>query len=104
MNSHTPRVISVFGTKGGVGKTIIAANLAVGFAQFGRRVVLLDVDLQHGGDLAKMFNLKSRESIFSLIPQLPRLEKTGSLKGHNGVVYRALTQEIRKTKTTRIIV
>ena len=82
MNSHTPRVISVFGTKGGVGKTIIAANLAVGFAQFGRRVVLLDVDLQHGGDLAKMFNLKPRESIFSLIPQLPRLEKTGSLKGH----------------------
>ena len=82
MNSHTPRIISVFGTKGGVGKSIIAANLAVGFAQFGRRVVLLDVDLQHGGDLAKMFNLKPRESIFSLIPQLPRLEKTGSLKGH----------------------
>jgi septum site-determining protein MinD len=82
MNSHTPRVISVFGTKGGVGKTIIAANLAVGFAQFGRRVALLDVDLQRGGDLAKMFNLKPRESIFSLIPQLPRLEKTGSLKGH----------------------
>ncbi len=82
MNSHTPRVISVFGTKGGVGKTIIAANLAVGFAQFGRRVVLLDVDLQHGGDLAKMLNLKPRESIFSLIPQLPRLERTGSLKGH----------------------
>ena len=77
---HTPRIISVFGTKGGVGRTLIATNLAVGLAQSGRRVALLDIDMQFGGDVAKMLNLKPKRTIFSLIPHLPQLAKTGSLK------------------------
>ena len=80
MSNHTPRIISVFGTKGGVGKTLIATNLAVSLAQFARSVALIDLDLQFGGDVAKMLNLQARQTIFSLIPQLPRLDKTGSLK------------------------
>ena len=82
MSNHTTRIISIFGTKGGAGKTLIAANLAVSLAQLGRRVVLVDLDLQFGGDVAKMLNLKAQETIFSLIPQLPRIDKAGSLKGH----------------------
>jgi flagellar biosynthesis protein FlhG len=39
------RVISVGGGKGGVGKSIVAGNLAVAFAQTGARVVLIDADL-----------------------------------------------------------
>ena len=39
------RVISVGGGKGGVGKSIVAGNLAVAFAQTGVRVVLVDADL-----------------------------------------------------------
>jgi flagellar biosynthesis protein FlhG len=38
-------VLTVTGGKGGVGKTNIAANLAITLAQFGRRVMLLDADL-----------------------------------------------------------
>ena len=80
MNSHTPRIISIFGTKGGVGKTLIAANLAVSLAQLGRRVALLDLDLQFGPDVAKMLDLRPKETIFSLIPQLPSIDKKGTLR------------------------
>jgi len=39
------RVISVGGGKGGIGKTLVAANLAVELARRGERVVLVDADL-----------------------------------------------------------
>lgn len=39
------RSIAVTSGKGGVGKTQIAANLAVGLARLGQRVILLDADL-----------------------------------------------------------
>lgn len=40
-----PRIISVGGGKGGVGKSVVAANLAVAMAEGKRRVVLVDADL-----------------------------------------------------------
>jgi flagellar biosynthesis protein FlhG len=39
-----PRVIAVSGAKGGVGKTMLAANLGLYFATVGRSVVLIDAD------------------------------------------------------------
>jgi flagellar biosynthesis protein FlhG len=40
-----PRVWAIGGGKGGIGKSVIAANLAVILAQRGTRVVLIDADL-----------------------------------------------------------
>lgn len=40
-----PRVWSIGGGKGGVGKSVIAVNLAVQLARSGQRVVLVDADL-----------------------------------------------------------
>ncbi len=41
-----PRLVAVGGGKGGVGKTLVAANLAAALAQAGRRVVAVDTDLE----------------------------------------------------------
>ncbi len=50
---HIKNRLLVFSGKGGVGKTTIAVNIAVGLAQQGRKVGLLDVDI-HGPNVAKM--------------------------------------------------
>ncbi|MDR0689420.1 MAG: P-loop NTPase [Spirochaetaceae bacterium] len=39
------RIIPIASGKGGVGKSLIAANLAIAFARLGKRVVLADLDL-----------------------------------------------------------
>ncbi|NLO76001.1 MAG: response regulator/pilus assembly protein [Clostridia bacterium] len=58
-------VITVFGTKGGVGKTTIAVNLAVYLAKCKQKVVLLDFDLQFG-DISIFLNLYPRRTISEL--------------------------------------
>jgi pilus assembly protein CpaE len=54
----TGRVITVTSAKGGVGKTLVATNLAVGLARSGTHsTVLVDLDLQFG-DVASALNLE----------------------------------------------
>jgi pilus assembly protein CpaE len=56
-SSGAGRVISVVSPKGGVGKTTVATNLAVGLARTGRHsTVLVDLDVQFG-DVATALNL-----------------------------------------------
>ncbi|MDA8164814.1 MAG: Mrp/NBP35 family ATP-binding protein [Desulfobacteraceae bacterium] len=51
--------ILVMSGKGGVGKSTVATNLALGLAQKGYQVGLMDVDL-HGPDICRMLNLTDR--------------------------------------------
>ncbi len=57
-SERTSIIISVFSTTPGIGKTIIAINLASGLATHGYKVCLADLDLQFG-DVLNYLQLKS---------------------------------------------
>jgi pilus assembly protein CpaE len=69
------QVIAVFSPKGGVGRTTIAANVAVAAAtELNKRVVLVDGSFQFG-DVGVLLNLNPKnKSIADLIPELDGAE------------------------------
>ena len=62
--------ILVMSGKGGVGKSTVATNVAMGLAQRGYQVGLIDVDL-HGPDICRMLGLK--EKLYTDKEEKPKL-------------------------------
>lgn len=63
------KIITVFGNKGGIGKSIIATNLAVAAAtRYKDQVALVDLDLQFG-DISLMMNINPRKTIAELMQE-----------------------------------
>ncbi len=60
------RTLLVTSALPGEGKTVTAANLAVVFAQAGRRVILVDADLRQPG-VARIFNLSNERGLTTLL-------------------------------------
>ncbi len=102
------RIISVGGGKGGVGKSLVSANLAVAFAQCGRRVVLVDADLGApnlhtllGVDrlprtLDSLFNQEICSLAEARLPTLvPNLELIAGSPAHPGAANLAHTQKLK---------
>jgi ATP-binding protein involved in chromosome partitioning len=56
---HIKNRLLVFSGKGGVGKSTVAANLAMALSRRGLKVGLMDVDI-HGPDLAKMLGVEDK--------------------------------------------
>jgi pilus assembly protein CpaE len=63
--SDIGEMICVLGPKGGIGKTVTCCNLAVALSEMGKKVVLIDLDLQFG-DVALSLGLTPRGTIYDL--------------------------------------
>ena len=66
-------VVTVFGAKGGVGATTIAANLAGALQASGLRVCLVDLNL-HLGDVLSFMDVPGSYSITDLVANMARLD------------------------------
>jgi pilus assembly protein CpaE len=68
------RVITVFSTKGGVGKSVMATNLGVALAKdLGKRTILVDLDLQFG-DVSVMLQAPPERTIYDAVQVFDRLD------------------------------
>lgn len=71
---HHAEVVTVFGAKGGVGRTTLATNLAVALATVGnQKVALVDLDTQLG-DVAMMLDLVPERTIADLARAAGRMD------------------------------
>jgi pilus assembly protein CpaE len=59
-------LVCVLGPKGGIGKTLTSANLAAGLALAGRKVAVVDLDLQFG-DVGLSLGLAPQRTIYDLV-------------------------------------
>lgn len=62
------RTISFFCGKGGTGKTTLSVNTAVALAKKGKRVMLIDCDLQFG-DVNLLLDLEPKDTIVELVQE-----------------------------------
>ncbi len=68
------RMITVFSTKGGAGKSMLATNVAVSLARReSRPVILVDADLQFG-DVSVMLKLAPRHTVVDAVNSLDKLD------------------------------
>lgn len=65
---HDSKILSIFGTKGGAGKTTVAVNLAVTLQKKGKKVLLFDLDLQFG-DVGVFMDAPSIDTISDLVSE-----------------------------------
>lgn len=66
-------VVTVLSMKGGVGKTVVASNVAVALAGLEKSVVLVDLDLQFG-DVGIMLGLEPVQTIVGAVQSGDRLD------------------------------
>ena len=65
-NLRAAQVIAIHSGKGGVGKSTVAANIAITLAKMGYRVGLLDADI-HGPSIPKMFHTEGCRPVSTLV-------------------------------------
>ncbi|MEW9051421.1 MAG: AAA family ATPase [Neobacillus sp.] len=62
------KIIAVTSPKGGVGRTVLTVNLAVALARMGKKVAVIDANLQFG-EVAMYCNIKPKRTIYEWVKE-----------------------------------
>ncbi|MEH7352860.1 AAA family ATPase [Neobacillus drentensis] len=62
------KVIAVSSPKGGVGRTLLTVNLAVAFSKMGKKVAVIDGNLQFG-EVSIYYNMKPKRTIYEWVKE-----------------------------------
>jgi pilus assembly protein CpaE len=62
------RVIAVTSPKGGIGRTVLTVNLAAALARMGKKVAIIDANLQFG-EVAMYCNIKPKRTIYEWVKE-----------------------------------
>ncbi len=108
------KIVSIINTKGGVGKTVTAVHLGSALAHAGARVLLFDIDLQHGlttyfravpeGPTSAQVLVDGEPIEDALIPLRERLQlvpATSEMEGAEGELIGASGGEVRLRRALR---
>ena len=88
-------VITVFGAKGGIGKSTVAVNLAVAFAQQGASTAIVDLDTGFG-DVTAMLNVRAERTLAELLRDA---EHVGREPRQRAIVGGHEAQQLRPTSS-----
>lgn len=66
MKKNAAKIITVFSCKGGVGKTTITLNMAGIYSLMGKKVLIIDLDLNSGG-IAVSLNVDVNKTIYNTV-------------------------------------
>ena len=66
MNKNIGKIIVISSVKGGVGKTTTILNLAGIYSLSGKKVLIIDLDLNAGG-VATLLNIDNKKDIYMLV-------------------------------------
>lgn len=78
---NNAKVITVASTKGGVGKTTVAVNLAAAYGKKLAKVAVVDLDLQFG-DVAMFFDVQPKRTIYDWVKESNREKQIKSYLTH----------------------
>jgi len=69
MSNKKGKIITIFSTKGGVGKTIFTINLAAAYQLLEKKVLIIDLDLYSGG-IGLVLNVDENKDIYNFIDDI----------------------------------
>jgi receptor protein-tyrosine kinase len=81
MGQHQPQLLSVVSASRGEGRSFVAANLAVAFAQLRERTLLIDMDLRHARQ-HRIFRVGNEQGLSTLVSDGSNGQEVQAIEGY----------------------